>query len=797
MKQSSERRSSEKIKGTRNIQRIWWLSIIAICTCCITNYLFMASTSDLRRELYSQTKIATELQEAENQIHDWIHASHRDSFDLLHDPSICDHVPTWVDTPPRIELESVSYHEKQLTGLFIDRLLSHHPQLVDHYRRVSEWARQWILTEEIYLQTDKKSEAAIVRFVSNVHELAGINELALTSTIRQGLTKPGVESHSQELSLARQSSRWNNLIHEVDDLALIKSQIQGLHSIEAISDKRDNQLGASIRRMHRWLDQLEPETAYRESFQSQLHAIESHLLGCPFQWDEGKQAVHVEDPGLLAILEKRLKLRDENRQLELELNTKEAAIRGSLSDLRQHILTLANTRELVNRQMARQATQTAWLVSCGGLIVLIGFTTSIHRIVRNQVRLNEQHVEELILSERKLRVSEERFMHAASNAKLGVWEWNLKTDQIWMNDDWWAMMGLPPQESSQAWNRLRASIHPADRMHFETSMQELVEGKSEEWKLHYRWQCENGTHRSLHLIGRVGERDSDGQPMVLSGIQIDETERLELENHLDRSSKMESIGQLAAGVAHEINTPTQYIGHHIAFIKDAVHDISQFLECVGPNRKVDEAELLQKYEDADIEYLLAEMPRSAEQSLEGIQRISRIIQSLKEFTHPGQERANVDLCQVLRTIVNISTNEWKYIAEVELDLPNDELIVEADVGELHQVFLNLIINAAHAIEEKHGPSSSIKGKIRIEARSTWDGVCVTVSDDGCGMNSEVQKKIFDPFFTTKAIGKGTGQGLAIVHRIMEHHHAEIDVQSEVGKGTTMRILFPQNATVFC
>ena len=289
-------------------------------------------------------------------------------------------------------------------------------------------------------------------------------------------------------------------------------------------------------------------------------------------------------------------------------------------------------------------------------------------------------------------------------------------------------------------------------------------------------------------------------------IKEDITEKISVQNQLALAQKMESIGMLAAGIAHEINTPLQYVGDNINFLSDSykamtdvIFDFSAFFED-GNNYNEDEIrEFYQnKKEEMDLEFILEEIPEAIYQTKEGINKVTKIVGAMKDFSHPGaKKKAFYDLNKGIEDTIIISKNEWKYVADVEMNLDKSIKAVYCLLDELNQVFLNLIVNAAHAIEEKLGekPQLSDKGKIIVEtirkSKPGGDYIIITIKDSGNGIKKENINKIFDPFFTTKEVGKGTGQGLAIAHDIIVNkHEGNISVESEVGKGTTFRISFP-------
>lgn len=275
----------------------------------------------------------------------------------------------------------------------------------------------------------------------------------------------------------------------------------------------------------------------------------------------------------------------------------------------------------------------------------------------------------------------------------------------------------------------------------------------------------------------------------------------EMETQLHLAQKLESIGRLAAGVAHEINTPTQFIADNTRFLADAFAKLQLLIGRFGALRTAAEgvavcAGELQAATDAEAEieysYLTTEIPRCIEQTLDGLGRVARIVGSLKEFAHPGSPELTLsDLNRAVENSIVISRHEWKYVSEVATELDPNLPPVPCVVDEFNQVMLNLIINAAHAISEALKSRGGDKGKITVRTRSEANWAVVEVEDTGTGIAKEHQKRIFEPFFTTKPVGKGTGQGLAVVHAVMvKHHRGTIAVETDPGKGTKFILRLP-------
>jgi PAS domain S-box-containing protein len=271
--------------------------------------------------------------------------------------------------------------------------------------------------------------------------------------------------------------------------------------------------------------------------------------------------------------------------------------------------------------------------------------------------------------------------------------------------------------------------------------------------------------------------------------EMRERERMAIELRL--AQKLESVGRLAAGIAHEINTPIQYIGDSVSFLQTAQTDLDRLLKAyrdtIGSTSSGEIASRIEK--EIDLEFLSREMPKAFARTLEGVERVAAIVRAMKEFAHPDAiEHSSADLNHALETTLTVAHNEYKYSAQIETRL-GELPLVPCNVGEMNQVFLNLIVNAAHAIAEAGKTTDT--GRITIATATVGSYVEISIEDNGSGIPQEHLEKIFDPFFTTKPVGKGTGQGLAIARSIItEKHGGRIDVHSVVGQGTRFVLRLP-------
>jgi signal transduction histidine kinase len=281
--------------------------------------------------------------------------------------------------------------------------------------------------------------------------------------------------------------------------------------------------------------------------------------------------------------------------------------------------------------------------------------------------------------------------------------------------------------------------------------------------------------------------------------EVNRSKTLELQ--LLQAQKLESIGQLAAGLAHEINTPMQFVSDNIEYLNECtdqlfkvVNAYQQNLTSVGTPKSWQERcrEIDDVIEQNQFDRLRDQIPLAITESIDGIQRVKHIVRAMKEFSHPGGgERIPSDLNRAIESTVTITRNRWKYVAELELDLDPDMPSVWCFPADMNQVFLNLIVNAADAIADKVGDGGETMGRITVRSRAAGDKVVIEVEDSGCGIPEPIRNRIFDPFFTTKDVGKGTGQGLAICYNaVVNKHDGSLTVESTPGVGSLFRITVP-------
>jgi PAS domain S-box-containing protein len=404
----------------------------------------------------------------------------------------------------------------------------------------------------------------------------------------------------------------------------------------------------------------------------------------------------------------------------------------------------------------------------------------------------------------QLRQSEERFKKLCNFSPFGIFETDPAGKCSYTNPRWTEISGRCREDNlGSGWSQ---AIHPEEREGTLAAWKAAADG-GREWSDEIRLLTPSGEVRwgrmvtspmfstSGALLGYVGTVEDI---TARKGI---ESERNAIEVQLRHAQKLEAIGQLAAGIAHEINTPTQYIGDNTRFVRDAFGDLSQLL---AHHEKLLQAckqqaitpELLANLESArqtaDLPYLMQEVPKAIDQSLEGVERVATIVRAMKEFSHPGSgQKSAVDLNRAIESTITVARNEWRYVAEVVTQFDPSLPPVLCLAGEFNQVILNLMINATHAVADIVGDASKGKGTITVSTRQDGDWAEVRVQDTGAGIPEKIWSRIFEPFFTTKGVGKGTGQGLAISRSVVvDKHGGTIAFETEAGKGTTFIVRLP-------
>jgi|GEM_PF-1323679 len=414
---------------------------------------------------------------------------------------------------------------------------------------------------------------------------------------------------------------------------------------------------------------------------------------------------------------------------------------------------------------------------------------------------------EILGRERECLLEQEtRLRQALEFAGMGAWEWDLPTGRLYWSNEVASAFGVAPADFNLSYQAFVSRLHPDEVPSFQHAIKACL-NEGDPFNLELRLIGENGESRWIHVGGNV-LRDDEGFGVRMLGLirDITPTKSAELalvqksaeqaqllsqlnqaQTQLLQAEKMSTIGQLAAGVAHEINNPMSFISSNMAMLKRYVAAIRPVmttyeLTCREPGDPDAIARLAHVKKVNDIEFVLEELPQLIEESLDGIERVRRIVQDLKTFSHIDEaEWQTADIHACLDNTLNIARNEVKYKAEV---IKKYATVPKIDCvsSQLGQVFLNLLVNAAQAIETK--------GEIQIETGFDGAFVWVKIRDTGMGIKPEHLSRMFEPFFTTKPVGKGTGLGLSMCYGIVTKHNGEILVESTYGRGTVFTVRLP-------
>lgn len=420
-------------------------------------------------------------------------------------------------------------------------------------------------------------------------------------------------------------------------------------------------------------------------------------------------------------------------------------------------------------------------------------------------------------TELALRKNRERYEVAVQGSKDGLWDWDLETNQVYFSPQWKAMIGFADHEFPNEFEAWRSRIHPDDRERADATIQSYLSGRVADFELEHRLRHQDGTYRWILARGAALRHD-DGTPYRFAGSHTDITSRKHAEKQLRdqnerleaaavterealdalklaqsrmvQSEKLASLGQMVAGVAHEINNPLSFVGNNIAVLQRDLTDLRDLLLLYQEADPVIAAgcpELLTRIEQfrdvADIEYTVTNLQGLLTRSREGLKRIQQIVKDLRLFARIDEgDRNESDLnAGIESTATIIHGHAHKKGVKVVLEL-NPLPLVNCYPARINQIIMNLMSNAIDATPEG--------GTVTVRTSAAGDRVNIRISDTGCGIAPEVREKIFDPFYTTKPVGQGTGLGLSISYGIVHDHGGTIDVESTVGEGTTFTVSLP-------
>ncbi len=385
------------------------------------------------------------------------------------------------------------------------------------------------------------------------------------------------------------------------------------------------------------------------------------------------------------------------------------------------------------------------------------------------------HLEQLQQYAGTLALSEQRLAMVLAAVEAGYWDWNLVTGEVTFSARFGELFQLDcdgplPVED------LFAALDDPELEALHTAFADLFARRVERLHEEFQVRTPDSEPRWLRFRGHVTSWGDHGEPLRALGLAVDITRDRQRDHQMRTTQKLDAIGALAAGVAHEINTPLQFVSHNLDFLAAHCATVTAGMQA-------------RMAEDAEALLLHDEVAGAIAESIDGLERVTQIVRALKEFSHQGRGgRERIDINQMIENAVTLTRNEWKFVAEFERDLAPGLPPVAAAGYECGQLLVNLIVNAAHAVMAAGAPGR--KGAIRVRTRLVNGQVEIRLTDTGTGIAPEIRDRIFEPFFTTKSVGKGTGQGLATARAIVERHGGTIDFETEVGRGTTFIVRFP-------
>lgn len=388
----------------------------------------------------------------------------------------------------------------------------------------------------------------------------------------------------------------------------------------------------------------------------------------------------------------------------------------------------------------------------------------------------------------KLAAERDRLRVIFDSAAVGMLQANMDGVIIECNDTSAALLGMRREDLiGRSW---REFIHPEDRTEEWATRSPLV--LDQPLSIERRYVHRGGYDVWAAVTVSTVRDPVSGVPISNIAVQRDITAQRHLEMSLRHAQKLEAVGKLAAGVAHEINTPLQFVGDNVEFMRNAFGELLALYDGVRELVSNERAPDLARLEaGADIAFIREEGPRAVVSARDGVTHMSKIVRAMKVLAHHEHDDAPrlVDVNALLETAMILARSETKYVAEVTAELGEIPSIMGFG-DDLTQVFVNLIVNAAHAVGDVV-KGTGTHGTIRVRTELTRRAVLITIRDSGCGMPEAVRPRVFEPFFTTKDVGRGTGQGLALAHAIVVDKHAgEITFETQVGQGTTFYVALP-------
>jgi len=428
-------------------------------------------------------------------------------------------------------------------------------------------------------------------------------------------------------------------------------------------------------------------------------------------------------------------------------------------------------------------------------------------------------------AEAALQISEERFYLAFEGSAMGLWDWNLATGEVYFNPRWKMMLGYEVEEVENSFASWEQLVHPEDLSPAKAALNAHLEGKNPTYEVEFRMLTKSGEWKWILAQAKVMEHDASGNPLRMTGTHIDISDRKQAEvelqfseqrerekaqqleqtladlkkaqSQLIQAEKMSSIGQMVAGVAHEINNPISFIYGNIIPAAQYARDLVKMIELYQQYYPEPVPEIQEELAEVEVDFIAGDFPKIMASMQEGANRIKQIVLSLRNFSRLDEtDRKVIDIHEGIESTLVILQHRFQSQPkhrEIQViknygNLPK----VECYPAQLNQVFMNLLVNAIDAVEESSANRTCQVNQIRIVTEvSSENQVCVRISDSGPGIHPEVQSRMFDPFFTTKPVGTGTGLGLSISYQIVKDTHGgKLECHSEVGRGTEFAIELP-------
>ncbi|MBL8136851.1 MAG: GAF domain-containing protein [Acidobacteria bacterium] len=386
------------------------------------------------------------------------------------------------------------------------------------------------------------------------------------------------------------------------------------------------------------------------------------------------------------------------------------------------------------------------------------------------------HLEQLERYASTLALSEQRLAMVLAAVEAGYWDWDLVTGEVIFSPRFGELFQLDGDGPLPV-EALFTALDDPELEALHAAFADLFGRRVDRLYEEFQVRTPDGEPTWLRFRGHVTSWGAHGEPLRALGLAIDITRERQRDHQLRTTQKLDAIGALAAGVAHEINTPLQFVSHNLDFLAAHCATVTAGMNAAAwPG----DAEVLQRHDD---------VAGAIAESIDGLERVTQIVRALKEFSHQGRDgRERLDINRMIENAITLTRHEWKFVADVERDLAPGLPPVAAAGYECGQLLVNLIVNAAHAVMAAEAAGG--KGVIGVRSRLVNGQVEIRLTDTGTGIAPEIRDRIFEPFFTTKGVGTGTGQGLATARAIVERHGGAIEFETEVGRGTTFIVRFP-------